>query len=296
MQVKQPTKVYLAESYFEPGIPIFVNRANESFDLIEHSHEFIEITYVSEGAGVHYIAGESVSVQQGTLFFIPVGRSHVFRPKTPKKDHPLVVYNCLFPTEYLTDMQITFPYAASILATFTDSQIPWLEMKDPTGDYGALFRELYREYASRPPGYLAILSSLIVRILTGLYRHQLQDGPLHIDKPQWLNIDEAIAYINRNLSSELRLNELAAQACLSERQFSRLFQRQTGMSFIEYVQNIRMESACHMLISEPLRVKDIAIAVGYADLKFFHRLFKRKTGTTPQQYRKAHRSIHSPSS
>ncbi|WP_336773328.1 AraC family transcriptional regulator [Paenibacillus sp. MMO-58] len=287
MSIKRSTYVMSASSFFEPGVPLYVNRAYESFDMDEHSHEFVEITYVSEGAGVHYIAGEAVPVEHGTLFFIPVGQSHVFRPKTPKKDRPLIVYNCLLPAFYLSELRDGFPFATEILDFFKDEDLSWFSVKDSTGEYHAMFRELYQEFAAKPPAYMAVLTSLVIRILTGLYRHKLQIIAPAGDRPQWLSVDEAITYIDCNYASELKLGELAAQAKLSERQFSRLFRRHTGMSLIEYVQGIRMDAACRLLTSGHSSVEDIAGAVGYADMKFFYRLFKKKTGVTPRQYRDA---------
>ncbi|SFD80851.1 AraC-like ligand binding domain-containing protein [Paenibacillus catalpae] len=288
MSIKRSTYVMTGDSYFEPGVPIYVNRAYESFDMNEHSHEFVEITYVSEGAGVHYIAGETVPVEHGTLFFIPVGQSHVFRPTTPKKDRPLIVYNCLLPAAYFSELRNSFPHASVIYDGFDEGS--WFSMKDTTGEYHAMFRELYQEFSAKPPGYFVILASLVMRILTGMYRHRLQIAAPAGDRPQWLTVDEAIAYIDCNYAAELKLGELATQARLSERQFSRLFRRQTGMSFIEYVQSIRMDAACRLLISSHSSVEDIAGAVGYADLKFFYRLFKKKTGVTPRLYREAMRN------
>ncbi|WP_151734945.1 AraC family transcriptional regulator ['Paenibacillus yunnanensis' Narsing Rao et al. 2020] len=281
--------VMSGQDFFEPGLPIFVNRAYETFDLAEHSHEFIEMTYVSEGAGVHYIAGEAIPAGYGTLFFIPVGQSHVFRPKTIKKDRPLIVYNCLFPVSYLAELRSGSLYASEICDSFSREGMGWFSVQDASGEYHAMFRELYREFSSRPPGYPAVLASLVVRILTGLFRHQLQAAPAPAGKPEWLSIDEAVSYIGRHYAAELRLSGLAAQASLSERQFSRLFKRQTGMGFTEYMQGIRMEAACRLLLESRSSVAEIAAAVGYSDLKFFHRLFKRKTGMTPRQFRSANR-------
>ncbi|TCM96337.1 AraC-like DNA-binding protein [Paenibacillus sp. BK033] len=287
MSAKRSTYVMSAASFFEPGVPLYVNRAYESFDMDEHSHEFVEITYVSEGAGVHYIAGEAVPVEHGTLFFIPVGQSHVFRPKTPKKDRPLIVYNCIFPASYLAELRNGFPPFSEIYACFADENLTWFSVKDPAGEFHSMFRELHQEFAAKPPGYLVMLASLVMRILTELYRHKLQNGAPPGERPQWISVDEAIAYIDAHYSAELKLGELAAQARLSERQFSRLFRRQTGMSFVEYMQGIRMDAACKLLTSSRSSVEDIAGAVGYSDLKFFYRLFKKKTGVTPRQFRDA---------
>jgi len=285
MSIKRTTFVMTGDLYFEPDVPIFVNRAYETFDMIEHSHEFIEITYVCEGAGVHYIAGEAVPVEHGTLFFIPVGQSHVFRPRTLRKDRPLIVYNCIFPVSYLSELDQSFPQASAICQMFRDERLGWFSMKDATGDYHAMFREMYQEFTARPPGFLVVLASHVLRVLTGLYRYRLQLDMPPAERPQWLTIDEAIDYIGQHYAEELRLEEMAAHANLSERQFSRLFRRQTGMSFLDYVQSIRIDAACRMLADGRQRVRDVASAVGYQDMKYFYALFKRKTGVTPAEYR-----------
>jgi len=287
MSIKRTTFVMKGDFFFEPDVPIFVNRAYETFDMIEHSHEFIEISYVCEGAGVHYIAGEAVPVEHGTLFFIPVGHSHVFRPKTLRKDRPLIVYNCIFPVSYLSELSNGFPQASAICRMFLDEQLGWFSMKDLTGEYHVMFREMYQEYTARPPGYLIVLASYVLRILTGLYRYRQQLAMPPAERPQWLTIDEAIDYIGLHYAEELRLEDMAAHANLSERQFSRLFKRQTGMSFLDYVQSIRIDAACRMLADGRQRVRDVASAVGYQDMKHFYALFRRKTGVTPTEYRES---------
>lgn len=56
---------------------MYVNRATESFELLEHSHDFVEVSYISEEKGYHFIDDQVVTVQKGDLFFIPAGVSHV---------------------------------------------------------------------------------------------------------------------------------------------------------------------------------------------------------------------------
>lgn len=285
MMVRRSSFVMSGEEFFGPDTPVYVNRAYENFELHEHSHEFVEITYVSEGSGVHYIDDEALPVEHGTLFFIPVGRSHVFRPRTTKKDRPLIVYNCLFPVTYVSGLRDAFPQAGDICDCFADEHADWFSIKDSAGAYHLLFQELYSEFSARPPGYLAVMAALIVRILTGLYRQQLQSGTSAGARPQSVAVEEAIAYIKSNYAGGLTLSGLAAAANLSQRQFSRLFRHQTGMSFTGYLHNIRMDAACRLLADTSRSVAEIAAAVGYADLKFFHQLFKRKIGMAPRQYR-----------
>lgn len=82
------------------------------------------------------------------------------------------------------------------------------------------------------------------------------------------------------------LIEMAAVMDVSERAFQRRFAKATGMSPLEYVHLVRMEEAKQLLEASNKPVEEIANDVGYEDASFFARLFKRKVGITPAQYRR----------
>ena len=69
------------------------------------------------------------------------------------------------------------------------------------------------------------------------------------------------------------------------------FKAATGSSMIEYLQNHRIEEAKRHLEEGKLSVEDVSLAVGYEDLSFFRRLFKRLTGLTPGEYRRLFRPL-----
>lgn len=72
---------------------------------------------------------------------------------------------------------------------------------------------------------------------------------------------------------------------LSERSFKRRFSTATGYTPVEYVQALRIEEAKQMLEIEDMAIDDISATVGYEDPTFFRKLFKRRAGVTPAQYR-----------
>jgi transcriptional regulator GlxA family with amidase domain len=78
---------------------------------------------------------------------------------------------------------------------------------------------------------------------------------------------------------------------LSERSFKRRFKLATGMSPMEYVHTVRLEEIKQLLETTDLPVEAVAIEVGYEDASFFGRLFKRKVGLTPAQYRKRFKTL-----
>lgn len=73
---------------------------------------------------------------------------------------------------------------------------------------------------------------------------------------------------------------------LAERTFKRRFRQATGLAPLEYVHTVRLEEAKQMLEAENAPVETVAREVGYEDAGFFNRLFRRKVGLTPAQYRR----------
>ncbi|MEX0615668.1 MAG: helix-turn-helix domain-containing protein, partial [Methylophaga sp.] len=82
-----------------------------------------------------------------------------------------------------------------------------------------------------------------------------------------------------------------AQANIPERTLKRRFKTATGSTLIDYLQNIRIEAAKRLLEQTQIAVDDISFDIGYEDASFFRRLFKRRTGLSPSQYRRMFKSI-----
>lgn len=73
--------------------------------------------------------------------------------------------------------------------------------------------------------------------------------------------------------------------------FSTLFKKKTGMNFISFLQNVRIEKAKELLVNTNLKLYEVSESVGIANDKYFCRLFKTCTGMTPTDYRKRHAGI-----
>jgi transcriptional regulator GlxA family with amidase domain len=102
--------------------------------------------------------------------------------------------------------------------------------------------------------------------------------------------DELIAqiqfWLKTNLSTELNLQDVAAQFSLSYRTFTRRFRAATNQSAIEYWQQLRVESAKELLASSNLSIQEVALEVGYNDQGHLTRVFRKILNQTPSEYRK----------
>ncbi|MFY0531191.1 GlxA family transcriptional regulator [Nannocystis pusilla] len=93
------------------------------------------------------------------------------------------------------------------------------------------------------------------------------------------------AFVVRNLSRQLSLDELAKAAGVSPRTLARRVRASMGSSTQAFVQRVRIRSAMHLLETTRDSVDDIAARVGYADAAAFRRVFRRHAGESPRQLR-----------
>ena len=98
-------------------------------------------------------------------------------------------------------------------------------------------------------------------------------------------IREAISRINSDSSATIRIDGLARDVCMTADHFIRLFKKEMGCTPARFIIDRKMTQAMLMLSAEPLMTKEVAYALGYDNLSYFSRLFKRYTGLTPRQYR-----------
>jgi transcriptional regulator GlxA family with amidase domain len=100
-------------------------------------------------------------------------------------------------------------------------------------------------------------------------------------------VQTALAYARRNLREPLTVEKLAEAACLSPRQFGRVFKAGTGQSPAKAIENLRLEAARFMLEQGRLPVEEIARETGFGDRERMRRSFLRTFGRTPQAVRNA---------
>jgi AraC-like DNA-binding protein len=82
------------------------------------------------------------------------------------------------------------------------------------------------------------------------------------------------------------LKEVADLVCMSESNFCKFFKKATSTTFSDYINDLRITEACHLLLFSEDSVSDIAHACGFESLSYFNRIFLKKKRTTPTGFRK----------
>ncbi|OBZ97568.1 hypothetical protein ADU59_00725 (plasmid) [Pararhizobium polonicum] len=101
---------------------------------------------------------------------------------------------------------------------------------------------------------------------------------------------DVLTWMTTNYSRNVRLEQLAKMAKMTETSFSRFFKRTTGTTFSRYLSELRMAKACELLTRSDLPVTAIATDVGYDNLSNFNRTFRVLRGMPPSRYRQFRRS------
>jgi transcriptional regulator GlxA family with amidase domain len=121
---------------------------------------------------------------------------------------------------------------------------------------------------------------------------QLPYAPLLRNSPHADSVVKACEqWLGRHFRESGAVGQVVDFAKIPERTLKRRFKVATGVTLIDYVQNLRIEEAKRRLETESTAVDDISVAVGYEDPSFFRRLFKRRTGLSPGQYRRMFQPI-----
>ncbi len=97
-------------------------------------------------------------------------------------------------------------------------------------------------------------------------------------------IGEAMTYIDDHYNKDLRLKDVAEAVAISPQYFSKIFKKELGVNFIDYLTKVRIEHAKVMLKEKSLSIKEICYQIGYNDPNYFSRLFKKVEGVSPTEY------------
>ncbi len=95
------------------------------------------------------------------------------------------------------------------------------------------------------------------------------------------------AWLERNYAGEVSLRVAAGVAGLNAKYFSKFFHDKTGVRFSEWVQSVRIEKATEMMRQSNHSITSVAFEVGFRDLRTFERVFKKRMGMTPREYRES---------
>ena len=95
-----------------------------------------------------------------------------------------------------------------------------------------------------------------------------------------------LKYVENNYMNKITIEDMATEVGLSQSHFMKYFKQTMGASFIDYLNEYRLTMASRLLLSSESSILDIAAEVGFDNLSYFNRIFKKRFELTPSAYRK----------
>lgn len=279
-------------------LPLFIRKytMQPNNTGILHRHEYMQINYVCQGKGGHYINKQNFKIIKGDIFVIPPYIPH--RIDTGSES-TVQIFEFEFVPEFVNQNFETIENIESFfdfayIEPFLVGEIKVRPRLNLVGriqtEAENILNEVLSEYTDRKPGYLLIIKSLLLKLLVIVGREftrELENSEARTAFDRHRDsIFNAINYISDNYNKELNVEEVARISMLSQSYFSYLFKSITTKTFVEYLNGIRISKAMELLKNTDKKVLEVCYDVGFNNVNHFNRLFRQKTGITPMIYRR----------
>ncbi|MDP4095883.1 helix-turn-helix domain-containing protein [Paenibacillus sp. P96] len=238
--------------------------------------EYDMLLFVREGMGELHMAGKKIMLAPGIAVFCPAGTGLYIINDEPRK---LLVDRIVFDTLVFAE---SFP-GGGAYEQAAASPLPAGEIRL---SYPKRVLHLCKELhaAAQPDRERDSLKvqSIFTQLLDSVFRSSFSreaGGP-----ERW--IERSVRYIREHYQDHVTRDQLAAMVGISPEHFSRIFMKETGRSFIDYLNRARIRKGRELLQLTRQSVHDIGVATGFGSGYYFSRKFKQLTGVYPTEYRK----------
>ncbi|MBR6128636.1 MAG: AraC family transcriptional regulator [Bacteroidaceae bacterium] len=147
------------------------------------------------------------------------------------------------------------------------------------------YEQAYDAAEKMLPAYQQQLIGYVGLIIATVYARSLQLP--YLDNPDMTSINLAIKYMRQHVSSNIRMEDVAAQAGIGYSKFRKVFKDYTGFAPGQYFLRLKMERAKDYLLGTDLSCKEITYRLGFDSASHFNKMFRLYEGVTPAEFRKA---------
>jgi AraC-like DNA-binding protein len=262
------------------------DRRKKEFTYPIHNHEVFELNFVEHAAGVRRIVGDSNEV---------IGDYDLVLITSPDLEHVWEQNTCT--SDDIREITVQF---------YLDLSDDGFLSRNPFHSLRKMLKEARKglsfpmDAIIRVYQQLDTLSSVkdgfyaVMQFLTILYELSRCEGARTLATSSYAKVEvesdsrrvlKVKNYIAKNYMDEIRLNTLADIAGMSPSAFSRFFKLHTGRNLSDYIIEMRLGYASRMLVDTARSIAEISFQSGFNNLSNFNRIFKKKKGCSPSEFR-----------
>lgn len=276
----------LSEGKFKPVIYAYYSREWKSYRMSFHSHDRVELMYVTKGQCRVELEDCGFDMKKGECILLDAGVSH--RLLVPEGT------SCRL-------MNIEFGFEESIKLAVDSSNL----FKN-SSDLNYVLSQANPYYIFRDEDEIQIIISQVIRELEleitddsflielSIYQLLISIGrKIKRDKEEAESnvsryVRQAIQYMKDNLEKEVKVEDIAAKINIHPNYLHRIFKKQLNQTIMDYLQELRISRAEMLLAYTDILIIDLALELGFGSRQYFSYVFKKSRGVSPAEYREHH--------
>jgi YesN/AraC family two-component response regulator len=258
-----------------------------------HYHNNYEISFITEGSGKRIVGDSIEEFQPSDLVFIGPNLPHVWIADKEEKiwsNRTLEMVFLQFTSGVLNQQMLALPEFQNVqkALNFSERGIQIV---------GQTLNEVSELMLQMP--YMKGFEQMIhfLRIMDIIGR---SDSLIHLATKEYLKtrftsgnkrIETIHDYLMNNYREDVDLKALSQMVNMAEGSLCRFFKQNVGLTIFEYLNKIKVEFACKLLMDPDLSILDICLDSGYNNLSHFNKQFRKTTGAAPREYRKRFKGL-----
>ncbi len=261
------------------------SRVKQQFDFPFHQHDEYELNLILNASGAKRIVGDNIEVIND-LELVLVG---------PNLPHAWFTHECKSKNIH----EITIQWHKDLLdeRLLKRNQLSFIRKMFELSSRGITFSKETKKNIkdrivalSKQNGFGSVIELMLV-----LHDLSISRGIITLSDPGFSNnfissnhsrrLEKAFEYMNNNYDKPITLQAVSKLVNMTEVSFSRFIKKRTGITFIDSLNSIRLGHASRMLIETTHSIAEISYDCGFNNISNFNRIFKKKKGYTPTEFR-----------
>lgn len=237
------------------------------------------ILYIHSGTGSIFCKERTYPIATGSLCFVGSNSFYYTLPDVPEE---YIRSKLFLSNQELETVLSLFPDMPHMRQQFTPNAVVYTQLDSQNAQrIEQLFQDMER-YADQSCYHNALLFKNCIDLLI-----LLNDNPSDTVFPSQGIVQKAVEYIKNHVHEDIRIDSICEAIHVSKYYFCKKFKQATGLTVMNYILNIRIFSAKHMLENTDLSISEISEKCGFSSHSYFCQVFKKAYGMTPRQYQKS---------